>query len=420
MGMTATERGELAHKLRAIFKPGTPINRFDLFMGRQPQSRKLVSAINQNGQHAILFGERGVGKTSLANVLMSLARTPGWPLISPIINVTRQDSYSDVWGRVFVELHEKLKKEKLSLPRSVAKYAKYSSEGIHEPISADVVCRFLSAAAENATIVPIIDEFDMLRSDDARGAMADTVKYLSDRNVPCTVILIGVSDDVEGLISEHQSIERCLIPVRMPRMSRDEIEEIVKKTLFVAGMSAESSALHEISRICKGLPHYAHLLGLHSALCAVEAGALTVTQRRVSEAVAIALDDVQLLIQNAYTKATDSSQRNAQYREVLLGCALAETNEYGYFSPADVRGPLSRVLKRDAAIEAFSRHLHAFCEERFGPVLKCWNVRNRPRFRFVQPLMQPYVIMKGLSDGMFSETDLQETRDPRDPQKRLF
>ena len=31
--------------------------------------RRLIDAANQSGQRAIVYGERGVGKTSLANVL---------------------------------------------------------------------------------------------------------------------------------------------------------------------------------------------------------------------------------------------------------------------------------------------------------------------------------------------------------------
>ena len=47
-------------------------------------------------------------------------------------------------------------------------------------------------------------------------------------------------------------------------MSRDEIEAIVTTSLDKVGMTIENAGLHEISRIAIGLPHYAHLLGLHS------------------------------------------------------------------------------------------------------------------------------------------------------------
>ena len=103
---------------------------------------------------------------------------------------------------------------------------------------------------------------------------------------------------------------------------------------------------------------------------------------------------------------------------MLLAAALAETNQYGYFSPSDVRGPLERILKRSYLIEAFARHLHAFSEPKRGPVLRKADLMNRPRFRFENPLMQPFVLMKGLADKIITDEDLRATRDVND--QRLF
>ena len=65
---------EKAFMLGTVFKPTSPINREDLFAGRQSQRQDVLDAINQQGQHAVLYGERGVGKTSLANMLVPRLR----------------------------------------------------------------------------------------------------------------------------------------------------------------------------------------------------------------------------------------------------------------------------------------------------------------------------------------------------------
>jgi MoxR-like ATPase len=64
--------GQLRTKIFNVFLPGTPISDFDFFAGRKQQMNAVTSAIMQPGRHAILFGERGVGKTSLAKVLVEL------------------------------------------------------------------------------------------------------------------------------------------------------------------------------------------------------------------------------------------------------------------------------------------------------------------------------------------------------------
>jgi hypothetical protein len=52
-----------------IFSPHAPIDEEQLFVGRLDLVDGLIETVFQRGQHAILYGERGVGKTSLASVL---------------------------------------------------------------------------------------------------------------------------------------------------------------------------------------------------------------------------------------------------------------------------------------------------------------------------------------------------------------
>ena len=59
----------LMAEVNQAFTPGSPIDSRELFAGRAKQREKLINTIFQKGEHAILFGERGVGKTSLANVI---------------------------------------------------------------------------------------------------------------------------------------------------------------------------------------------------------------------------------------------------------------------------------------------------------------------------------------------------------------
>jgi hypothetical protein len=59
----------LSFQTGSIFTPGAPINEKDLFAGRSEQVEKIIDAVSQRGCHAILYGERGVGKTSLSNMI---------------------------------------------------------------------------------------------------------------------------------------------------------------------------------------------------------------------------------------------------------------------------------------------------------------------------------------------------------------
>jgi ABC-type transport system involved in cytochrome bd biosynthesis fused ATPase/permease subunit len=74
--MNECEKVEAKFKIARIFTPSAPIDDRTLFAGRKKQMVRILNAISQRGQHAVLFGERGVGKTSLTNVIRDFLQTP--------------------------------------------------------------------------------------------------------------------------------------------------------------------------------------------------------------------------------------------------------------------------------------------------------------------------------------------------------
>src|SRR5262249_31402689 len=145
-----------------------------------------------------------------------------------------------------------------------------------ESIDPYAVQRVLTEIGKSAIIYVILDEFDKSPKGAARAMTADTIKLFSDRNVPATIIIVGVADDVHGLIEDHKSIGRCLMQVHMPRMSIEELEQIIVRGLSDVHMSIAPEALVEIIGLSKGLPHYTHLLGLHSGRQALDSQSLRI------------------------------------------------------------------------------------------------------------------------------------------------
>jgi hypothetical protein len=107
----------------------------------------------------------------------------------------------------------------------------------------------------------------------------------------------------------------------------------------------------------------------------------------------------------AYDSATSDTRRSI-YSEVLLACALAPENDYGLFAPADVREPLSRILGKELKTTEFARHLERLADDARGNVLHKQGAGRTSRFRFVNPLLQPYVAMRGVSEGVVQVRDL--------------
>lgn len=410
MTLSREDRSRLGLELGRVFSPAAPIDEKALFAGRTEQLRDVVDAVNQRGQHAIVFGERGVGKTSLANVLSDFLEAAGEQILAPHVNCDGTDDFSTLWRKIFSEIEIARQIRGVGFAPGMSNQLSTVAETLPEEITPDVVRRTLTALGAQALLIVIIDEFDRLPNGQAGRLFADTVKMLSDHSVPATLVLVGVADTVDELIREHQSVERALVQVRMPRMSREELHEIVLNGLSRVEMPIDEAALEYISALSQGLPHFTHLLGLYAAREAVDYGERQITLDYVEAAITKAITKAQQTIMSAYHRATMSPRRENLYAQVLLACALARSDDLGYFAAADVRGPMSRIMRREYDIPTFSRHLNDFCEAARGGILHKIGYKHRFRFRFANPLMQPFVIMQGLASGLIERRLLEEDR----------
>jgi Cdc6-like AAA superfamily ATPase len=401
--LTRERADELSFEASRVFTPAAPIDDRALFAGRRTQVRQVIDAINQKGQHAIIFGDRGVGKTSLANVLASFLPAGG-VVMSRRINCDKGDSYNSVWQKVFSEIQ----------PQDVAQVGGFAGVGqsprvdaTADIISPDVVRRQLMRWSSTSIPILIIDEFD--RVDDAyRSIFADTIKTLSDHAVPATVILVGVADSVDQLIAEHESIQRALVQIKMPRMSKDEIKEIIVKGLSRLGMGAHVDALDRIVVLAQGLPHYAHLLGLHASRAALDGMSLHVDIPLLDIAIRKAIEAAQQSIRSAWHKAIVSARKDNLFADVMLSCALAKTDDMGTFAAQDVRTPMQIVTGKPYEIPTFAQHLNEFSDPKRGNILKKMGESRRFRYRFTNPLMPPFVIMRGFADGKVTSSLLKK------------
>ncbi len=77
----------------------------------------------------------------------------------------------------------------------------------------------------------IVDEFDLLRVKEARELTANLIKSLHDYGSNVTVILIGVAENVDELLINHQSLRRVLSFVKLARMSTNDLNDILDSRL---------------------------------------------------------------------------------------------------------------------------------------------------------------------------------------------
>lgn len=402
---TNEERSALKGQAASLFSPRTPIATQELFAGRFSQVLKVVNTIVQPGAHVIIYGERGVGKTSLANiapiVLHIQEKIPLEKIVGTRINCDGTDSYDALWRKVFGKIRISTQQVPMGFVHNPEIECHSLLNDIRDQeLTPGIVQRVLSGVSQNCHLILTLDEFDRLPGEDVPRLIADTIKSLSDNMVSTTLVIVGVGDSVGQLVHGHESVGRHLVEVPLPRMSRDELEKIVTDRLPRLELGIDHNALRFISLVSTGLPYFTHLLGQHAVCEAIEQDADRITKDHVASAMKRAIADSEREMKTAYYDATRSRHPRSQFSVTLAACALTQQDDFGYFTAASVRDSLSAIRGSQRDIPTFIGHLDRFCDPKKGGILQSSGEKHQMRYRFRNPLMQPFVIIRSLDDGL--------------------
>jgi hypothetical protein len=120
----------------------------------------------------------------------------------------------------------------------------------------------------------------------------------------------------------------------------------------------------------------------------------------LNRAISVCINEADETIKDQFLKAIRSTKPSNLYREALLACALANYDEKGYFNASDINEQFSRIMGKETSIPYFARHLKEFCSEERGPVLHRAGKQKSYEYRFRDPLLRPYVVLRGIADGI--------------------
>lgn len=381
---------ELYFLLGSTFSPHQPINERELFVGRVELIAKVIDATYQAGKHIALFGDRGIGKSSLANSLKSTLISLNRPTLCIKRLCTVEHDFGMIWRHVFDEFQVD---------------GKPVAETLGDNPNPYDVFKILRDIEPNRRIVIILDEFDRVSDERTKTLMGDLIKSLSDNDDRTTIVIVGVAKNITGLFSDHASLPRAMQQLPMPRMDNIELRQIVTSRLPTVGMEIDDDALDAIVTLSQGFPGFTHLIALNAARRAVSRRSVKVERDDLAEALRIVVEEADQSVADAYFNSVRSSRVENQYRQVLLACAVAETDERGRFTARAVGEALKRI-GTPLAMTSFGRNLEQFCSPERGPTLIREGLPKNYQYYFDYPLLKPFTIIKGLSDGSITSAQL--------------
>ena len=275
---TAAEqkKAELEKQLSKIYTPSSPITDSQLFSGRQQIIQSLRRHLSIAGMNFVLYGERGVGKTSFYKVSFD-----GYNI--EVHNCSKNDDFITIFlnilssrGEQFTEGERKLLADagyKIGSDNLLSVEGKISAEEKEEPIAKqrldlNFVLKKLTKL-QNEIDAIVLDEFQNIKKHEIQTEIIEVVKGLADKNIKLNIVIVGVADSDTQLLTSQEYPQyklRHFIAKKIPKMEIEELQDIIDKREELYGIKFEKDVRRWIAEISSGYPQYVHQLALYSCV----------------------------------------------------------------------------------------------------------------------------------------------------------
>lgn len=319
-------------KLRHAFTPSQPIADRRLFAGREDVLKTIIRSIEDQRLHVVLYGERGIGKTSLMHVLTQAASEARYIVVytSCGANSNFDETFRAAAADIPLLFHS-------GFSPTAAEAEKGSSLADLLPSEPLTPRKFgdLCAKLTGTRVLIILDEFDRAESGPFRRDVAELIKNLSDRLGRVQLVLAGVAADLTELVEHIPSIRRNIFAMRVPKMSEQEVLQIVANGERETDLRFDTAAGAFVVEVARGSPYIANLICHHAGHAALDAGRSVVGAADVASAVDRAILEFQGRIatpaQAHVRRLFDQGRQDA-----LAMCARAGLANDGMFDAHDI------------------------------------------------------------------------------------
>jgi Cdc6-like AAA superfamily ATPase len=407
------------------FRPGEALDDPYLFAGRRDQVIELAQNLHVPGVCPIIYGARGLGKSSLALQAQLIAMG----------DVTLLESYGehqwafgqdDAYLAFYVPCSASMRDTSSILQRIINSF---SSIGVDDPQEPNQLVdrtttrritlkifqtetlkkyqlpdktptyhdlaideKLLNAAwrlseAHGQRILVIIDELDLVR--DTSG-LASFIKNASSSGLK--FILVGIAQNVSTLLDDHQSLERIVVPIRVPRMTEAESSQIIHRAMrslaeqgiHLGRFRFDEDATQTLAKLARGFPWFVHVLGQSALLAAYRASDSVVRIHDVASAV-VSLSDNRFAQQfrDRYQMIVGDSWRREM---VLRTLALWPSQDI----PTK---EIYRVLRR-LKVTNPSSYVSRLISDSYGPILLRPPFQERGNLRFANEMFKVYIRLR--------------------------
>ncbi len=332
---------EFETRLREAFST-SPVHSRLMLKGRDRELERAVYGLANPGKATFIVGDRGVGKTSLAQTCaMTLSKGERGPIFEMSC-----DKGQELFRTIREMSRELIDYDPLANPSQssfsfktpVIGYDRKTDTAIAVPLPESVneaIQILLSALerwrAKSGFDVPvvIVDEFDRLEKH--KDLFGDFIKQVGDRGVPIRLIFCGVAHEISELLGAHPSAPRHITTVLLERLAWDPRMQIVDDAARLLNVDFQRDHIFRMAAISDGYPYYVHLIGTEAVRVHHYSSRLerTISSDEFNDAVKRAVENTMLDLKRLYDDATkkytssDEAVATVSENELVLWAAAS-------------------------------------------------------------------------------------------------
>ncbi len=394
----AIQEDEFGQRIHAVLFPSSPIQSHEFLFGRDGQLDRIRRALMAPGRQVFIYGERGVGKSSLAGA--AAAEVQCADAVPLHASCGSSSTFTGViWNLIRATAAEPAQAKTIQNKRGIegkglswTTNTETSTQPTTAPLDIEDAANRLDAAftAYSQRTVAVIDEFDLIPDVAERNKFAELIKALGDRKSNVKLIFTGVASALDELLESHGSAHRQLDTILLERLDYQPRLDIIKKALGAFDLDFDPSVIYRIASVSNGFPYYVHLLTEHLLWAWYgDPGAEQVSMDHLHDAFAKATDAVHADLRKPYDKATRGRDQAAI---VLWATAdafdLERTTEAIWASYSQICDTLEvEALEKDK----FKAQLRNLKAESHGSILD--GVPSRRLHLFREAMVRGYVRM---------------------------
>jgi GTPase SAR1 family protein len=413
MSINNLENHEFYTRLKKVIRPASPISTFELLFGREKQISDIESVLYSDGRSVFIYGDRGVGKTSLAHTVAYKLQEEREPIL---VGCEPSSTLSSIINDILFKgiPHKEFNPEKtstigvnlgvdgygLNLEKTTKTIHKEQVFNINTISSAVLALDKLTHIHSKHPFI-VIDEFDQIESQQERQNFGRLIKALGDQNINVKIIFTGISDSLHSLIGGHLSSERQIHQTHLEALPWNGRFEIIDRAFSEFNLKVHDDPRYKIAGLSDGFPHYVHLLCEKILLCAFnkKENITEINNDLFLEGLDDAVNSISETLKHDYVLATVGRQEYFHHLLWAMGDSAdlqreKKTIKYSYFEICKQNQLTTLEVKQ------FDRQFNKLKTEKFGTIIIDAFESRKGWYKFKENMIRGYVRMLAEKNGI--------------------